>query len=180
MTPLEKLNKKYTERIDKLMDDIKCEFNVELEALKKAELIWPQLGDKYWTISPFGRVIELCWNNFNTDVGCQTIGNFFRTEAEATMQLEALKVITELRNCEGSRPFIVGTPNHCFGVNLNTMSMCCDAWTERDCGWQSIYFESKNTAENALGKVGVQRVINAAYWLAMQKTSDIFYTIHQK
>lgn len=54
---------------------------------------WPQGGDDYWFIDAEGDVDEDMWSSdgLALDTGRKSIGNIYRTEAEALAQVEKLK-----------------------------------------------------------------------------------------
>lgn len=52
---------------------------------------WPQKGEQYFAILRDGQVVNYIWFTDIVDTRCQSIGNIYRTQAEALAQVEKLK-----------------------------------------------------------------------------------------
>lgn len=127
----------------------------ELEKHVKEEQEFPQDGDAYYYIEPYGRVDWYKWNKANFDLEVQAIGNMFRTKEQAEFAVEKLKVEAEL--WKFSKPFECGRFNHC--IFLDTDSDCLDVDSMSYCQSQgTIYFESEEKAQLAIESVGVDRI----------------------
>lgn len=146
------------------------ELGEEIKRLKEAESAktWPNDGDAYWSVDS-GRVAEFLWVNDEFDGLIAYIGNIFRTQEEAEKELEARKVVAELKRQPGAKKFSLGEDNWSFGVDLSTMRMSNILTNAGLCddGWHSIYFDSKESCKAAIKAVGESRIIAAAKWFAM-------------
>lgn len=142
---------------------------IKAEILKKDE--WPKVGDKFFYINLKATVESFIYRDDFIDKGLKLLNNLFHTEQEAEAELKARKVIAELRQCNGYRPFILHSNNYCLDVSLET-PICINITHGiiKDSGWQSIYFKSTDTAETAIEKIGRDRIIKTARWLAMRET----------
>jgi len=139
----------------------------EIEALKSAKVKeWPQVGDVYFYISSAGMVLPSTWRDDNPDKDCAEIGNIFRTEAEATKELETRKTIAELRAQPGREKFVIGEYNHSLSVDFK-IGVDVNAFTTCDYGFASIYFDSAESVQSAIKAVGADRILAASKWLSM-------------
>lgn len=146
------------------------ELGLEIEKLKSAEdNSWPKTDDWYWLLDDCGEVIESRWDNDSVDQNRKSFGNVFRTKVYAQKQLEAMKVIIELKRQPGRKMFLVNSGNYCISVNLYQPEVYVGCKAHYEQGWQSIYFESSQAVENAINAVGHERILSAAQWLAMGK-----------
>lgn len=145
------------ERIERI-EALEAEFNERLKALKsevQQEQEFPQGGDEYWYVSATGRALITEWEGYGVEKDALEIGNVFKTEEEAEFAVEKLKVEAELRNY--SRPFKCGEINRY--IFLDTNIECIDvAGTCYNQYQGTIYFESKDKAEEAIESVGEDRI----------------------
>ena len=141
----------------------------ELDKLKQVEVeeTWPKIGDTYHYVHEFGYTTFITYDNDEYDLGAKAIGNMFRTEEEAEKEIEARKVIAELRSQPGSRKFVVGEDNHAVDVNLEDFKLDIEYWTTYCCGFGQVYFNTREDVENAIEVVGEDRILAAAKWLAI-------------
>ena len=123
------------------------------------------LGEFYYTVSAHGNVLYYRNNNEPEDQELFDVGNVYATKEEALMQVETLKVIQELKQCKGYRPFEVNSDNYslCYeygnrGLGIVNMQITIGM------GVAGVFFNSKDKAINAINKVGEQRIINAMLW----------------
>lgn len=134
---------------------------------KKKEADLPKEGDEYWYVAGNGRALPMLWCDDSDDERCLSLGNCFRTKEEAEKELEARKVIAELRQCKGARKFVSGKYNFSVSVRLNNMAVAVEYWEQAAGGFGQAYFETREQAEAAIQTVGVERILAAAKWLAM-------------
>lgn len=128
---------------------------------------WPQRGDTYWAIYNDVEIESVCWLNDHVDRSRKAIGNIFRTQEEAEKQLEALKVVAELRSQPGRKKFVVGEGNWGIEINLvRGMPPKCILIYTYETGWQSVYFDSKESVQAAINAVGVYRILAASKWFS--------------
>ena len=140
-----------------VQDEIKAlkERIAELEEQAKEEQEFPQVGDTYWRIDDKGSVDNNFYKDYYTDNHRQAIGNFFQTEQQAEFAVEKLKVEAELRKF--SRPFKCGEISHY--IFLNTDIECLDVAGLSYSQYQgTIYFESREKANEAVESVGEERI----------------------
>lgn len=155
------------DQLEQMAKDIKDE--IAVMKAKTSDKKWPEMGDTYHCIGSDGRLASYGYADDNIDRGMKNIGNCFKSEKEAQAQRDAMKVIAELRSCNGVYPFIVDGKNYCVVVHLKNSTTHAAHQYVADCGWQSIYFISQYHAEAAILMVGSERIIKAARWLAMRE-----------
>jgi len=170
---LQELEAKYAElkelinygrrQIDKDLEDI----TKEIEKLKAEPKVWPQVGDRYWYITSDGEV-KFAFNNSDWDKLLFAIGNCFRTREEAEAELDARKVVAELRRCEGAVPY---SKNGCVSTIYANLSNGIVQVATDTFGDSALhcFFEYREHASAAIAKVGKERIISAARWLAMRE-----------
>lgn len=135
------------EELEKELAELKCKVK---EGPK-----FPEYGDIYWCIDAEGIVYVNTFEGIQADRNILEIGNVFKTAEEAEFAVEKLKVEAELR--EFSRPFEYGENctefyyDHDFG-----RIMFCTLTASQTQG--AIYFESREKAEEAIDKVGEERI----------------------
>lgn len=136
--------------------------------IKETSKEFPQNGNYFWFVSNWSTntVDYYGFDNDATDQHLQSIGNFFQYEEQALAEYETLKVIQELKNCEGSRKFVVNDENYCLEYVSETEYIIVDYWYTTIKGVFDIYFDTEDAARSALDKVGRQRIINAIKWRA--------------
>jgi hypothetical protein len=141
----------------------------ELAALKQKQAEeskpWPQVGDKYWYLTPNGVPLDPVWDGGNFDLSCQAIGNIFRTEEESEREHEAQVVITELRAQPGRRPFVVGANNYGFSLYAKTLEVGRAEFKYDDNNWQQINFGAAEHRNAAIATVGEARILAAMQWM---------------
>ena len=128
----------------------------ELEEQEKRGREFPLEGDKYWFMSDSGGVIDTSfYRNYYIDNDRIDIGNFFRTEEQAELAVEKLKVEAELRKF--SRPFEDNNNNYYIEFCLFDKTLSID---NNDCFQTqgTIYFESTTIANEAIDAIGADRI----------------------
>lgn len=126
--------------------------------------VWPKKGDRYWnTLFPetYSR-----WDNVTVEQNWLSLGLLHRTQEDAQAHHDLLKVVQELRECDGFRPFVVGRQNYCFYYNTKRDAVESDHWAELELGWEHLYYETKEQRDAALSKVGYDRMHKAMKWAA--------------
>lgn len=87
--------------IEKKLEALKAEFLGKLEELRKEAEAQkkqeePKLGEKYFYISQFGRVILDAFTQHPTDIARKNLGNFFSTEERAEQVAEKMRLLLRL------------------------------------------------------------------------------------
>ena len=146
---------KLQEEILKIKNEMIDEFDKRVEALKEEEQEFPQDGDEYWSISETGEIIGDKWDSLDFEKYMLEIGNVFKTKQQAEFAIEKLKVEAELRKF--SQPFDYENRNWVilwsnFEKNIQIK------WSAGTVRQGSIYFESKEKAEEAVKSVGEDRI----------------------
>ena len=146
------------------------ELGAEIRALKNRKRVktWPQIGDLYFVILGNGEIEGYSWDNDNQDRSYKASFNIYSTVAKATKELETRKTIAELRAQPGRVKFIQSKRNWCIRVSHEISSKVYADWFyNEECGFATVYFESKEAATKALYAVGMARIIAAYKWLSM-------------
>lgn len=142
------------------------ELGKEIEKLKAEQpKEFPQIGDEYWFVDTV--VCDTDYYKFEndaTDQCLQKIGNFFQFKEQALAELETLKVIAELKKCKGVKKFVQYEDN--FSIGADNAGFEVSFWYDSPSGLFNIYFDSEESAQEAINKVGEQRIINAVKWQA--------------
>ncbi len=106
--------------------------------------------------------IQLKFNN-NVDLTLKhiSLGNCFKTKEEADFRLEQIKVYNELKNFADENneeiDWKCDAPKYYFYLNsINNNLVLSDLCRMRDIG--QIYFSSKELAQQAIDKVGADRI----------------------
>jgi hypothetical protein len=73
-----------------ITDKNRAEYEAFVAASQKRDA-WPQISDEYWLIDSNGRLVREKWDAFETDQRRESIGNIYRTEAEALAVVEKRK-----------------------------------------------------------------------------------------
>lgn len=157
-----------TSKIEQLEAQLTA-LQAELNKLKNLENSknWPSDGEVYYCVTYYGKVNTVVFDDDHLDQGAKAIGNMFRTREEAEKELEARKVIAELRMQPGSKRFVVCGNNFCVGVDLKCLAVGVDYLGGIPQGFGQAYFYTEKDAENAIETVGSDRILAAAKWLAM-------------
>lgn len=145
--------------IEKKIEALKAEFLGKLEALRKeAEAQKKQeewkFGEKYFYVSPSGRVIQEMFTEHRTDITRKNFGNFFRTRERAEQVKEKMRMLLRLEQlhdmlCPDYVPdwkddrlkFYVYFDHEQGSLNI-TASSFCDALN-------LVTFETRENAEKA-------------------------------
>ena len=127
----------------------------ELKSKVKEGPKFPEYGDIYWCIDAEGIVYVNNFEGIQADRNILEIGNVFKTAEEAEFAVEKLKVEAELRKY--SKPFECGEINQY--IFLDTDSDRIDVENRYYFPTQgTIYFDSKEKAQQALKSVGADRI----------------------
>lgn len=79
----------------------------ELESVVEAQVPpkWPQDNDDYWCVNATGEALDRIWFADEFDQACLSIGNVFRTKAEAEAEVQKRKVLAKLHQyTKGHKP----------------------------------------------------------------------------
>jgi hypothetical protein len=154
------------------MNDIKAleakykELGVEIKALKSAKAEeWPKYGDIYFVASD--EYEQFTYVGDKVDCRFQKTGDIFRTKIEAIKERETRKTIAELRAQPGRKKFVVNDENYCIDSVFDDKRVEVNVLNYSNHGFASTYFESKQAVQAAIFKVGEERILAAAKWLAM-------------
>lgn len=115
---------------------------------------WPQEGDWFWCVS---------WNGFPSneqhagtvgDMRAISIGNVFRTEAEALQEIERRKVLTEYRKLarESWQSNSGGHEYYSIRFCGDNVDVCVYSYKRKELG--VIYFPTYEAAESAIQTIG--------------------------
>ncbi|SPT61677.1 Uncharacterised protein [Aerococcus viridans] len=140
------------------IEALETEFNEKIKALKaevQREDEFPQDGDEYWYIGTTGNVYDENWEGFGFEEAALEIGNVFKTKEQAEFAVEKLKVEAELRKF--SRPFKDNDNNYYIELYIPDKTLSIDR-SEYFKTQGTIYFESKEKAQQAIEAVGVERI----------------------
>ena len=128
----------------------------ELENQAKEEQEFPQYGETYSYINTYGGVESDIWEGHFAERNMVKIGNFFKTEEEAELAVEKLKVEAELRKF--SRPFKEGENENWFILWGTYKKEVQIDWSRKLVRQGTIYFESRKKANEAVESVGEERI----------------------
>ena len=143
-------------KLDELEMKIK-ELSEEIERLKeeKENEAWkPKGGDKYWTISHTGYVVQVRWMGDESEDDIYAIGNVFHTKEEAEFRVEQIKVEAELRRFIG--PYDKNKINFMLTYNHIRDEILIDYCQYTHC--TNINFASEEIAQKAIDAVGADRI----------------------
>lgn len=108
---------------ERQMEELRA-LDAELDAIKAKmdEQQWPKYGDEYYFIKANG-ISNTYFSDDEFDHDLQSVGNCFRTKAEAEKHRDWLKAVAEIRRMIGDntgihRPIITDAPSYTF-VNSN-------------------------------------------------------------
>lgn len=123
---------------------------------------WPQEGDTYFVAKENGIVKELLFSSYRYDIGALSVGNVLKTKAQAERRLEAMKVLTELRNCDGVVPIEVPWERDLYGIFWHPAENE-EGFYVASCGnFQlpigGVHFSSNADAKAARKKIGQKRL----------------------
>ena len=126
----------------------------ELEGQVEQEKEFPQVEDDYWYVNGDAETMLAVWYGDDYDKGRLSIDNVFKTRNQVDFVAEKLKVEAELRKF--SRPFKNGQTN-CNIILSDNENVSTAYWNEIQIQG-SIYFESKEKAQQAIEVVGEERI----------------------
>ena len=148
------IDMKKEELLNTFMEFIEDKFP-ELIEEEKEKTVFSD-GEKYYWIDSDGNVYPSFWENDSVDEGRLLIGNIFKTEEEATFELERLKVLHELQ--ELGRPFKPGVMNFYFTIDEPNDGMVFLWVNSSRCLHFNCYFDSEEEAKKAIEKIGRDRI----------------------
>lgn len=128
----------------------------ELEEQAKREQEFPQFGDGYWYVDSDTDIMYLAWYGGEYDQCRLSIGNVFKTKEQADLAVEKLKAEAELRKY--SRTFKHGGDNYTFNFNHDEGKVVHVYASESYEELGSLYFESRDKAQQAIDEVGEERI----------------------
>lgn len=155
------------------LDQLRTAMNAELDRLiaaRKHEVKqWPQVGSTLFAITSSGDVVKY-------EVGASmpgdvldeftSIGNVFKTRAEAERRVEALKVQAELRRMPGVVTPVFNHSDYFAIISRQTIGehgeQCHAIWIDKTghvcLAVAGVWFETKQHADDALYKIGRPRI----------------------
>lgn len=145
---------------EKQIQDIRKELD-ELDKVKiepESRRWRPERCQTYYYISPNGDIIGDIWAESPYDLLRFALGNIFKTREEAEFEVERLRVIAELKEFAEPEDREWDNRNEHFKIVHKIFSdiVCASYWTSVRDG--TIYFESKEKAEEAIKAVGEDRI----------------------
>lgn len=133
---------------------------LEEKAIEKS--VWkPHVDDIYWYVRDFKNFDCDKWKDDEIDNFRYSIGNVYKTREEAEFAVEKLKVIAELkRYAEWYNDKIDWKDdNSCkFDIFYDYGTGEMIIFSYNSVQHNSIYFSSKEIAENAIKEIGVERI----------------------
>ena len=145
---------KKIELIEKEIAELKKE--LAKQETEKSLTIWkPNEGENYWYIKANGRTGCAVWDDDSSDKDLYKMGNYFQTKEDAEFEIERLKVIAELKRF-GKDRFKKGTENCFLFYDTNNNKLCINLGSYAITA--SIFFNSKEIAEQAIKTVGFDRI----------------------
>lgn len=121
----------------------------------------PEIGKRYYYVDTYLATDYHYFDNDDTDNALLFTNNCFKTEEEALFRLEQIKVYNELKNFADENneeiDWECDAPKYYFYLNsINNELVLSDLCRTRDIG--QIHFSSRKLAEQAVAKVGVDRI----------------------
>ena len=136
----------------------------EYLGIKEPKRWKPNPGERYWYIPHCSDIASTPWSNYcELDADLFAMGNCFKTKEEAEFALEKHLVYQELKHFadeNNDRPIEWENPNaenyHIYFLYEENNLKVSGCWRWQDIG--QIYFSSKELAEQAIQKVGEDRI----------------------
>lgn len=145
------------------LDHLRTVMNAEIDRLiaaRKSEVKqWPQDGDAYFYVFGSGTVSAGKWENLRQEQDALSIGNVFKTEAEANRRVEAMKVQAELRRMPGvcrwdSNSYFI---SFCNGDDMPKIRQS-GSFTSMTAAIGGVWFEGPVYAKSAIETIGQNRL----------------------
>ena len=116
----------------------------------------PKEGETYYYIGTSGVVYADGWTNHYVDFARYASGNVFKTEEEALFEVESRKVVAELKEFAEPEDRKWRDNNWTITYSHGDHAVLAENW----CSIQNatLYFESKERADEAINAVGVDRI----------------------
>lgn len=129
---------------------------------KPVEREWPQIGDFYYCVNPFGVIEEYTWADDYEDNSAYELGNCFCTKEEAKWYREHLKVCAELRRMANGKVE--------YGAWCDLSYYFCEdhilVGTQSDGIGNPYTFASTQSARRAIDTIGEERL--KKYWFRVE------------
>ena len=129
----------------------------EEPAPKWEEKPFPQQDSFYYYIEPDGSISGVHWGGTYEEESALAIGNCFKTQEEAELAVERLKVMHELN--QYAEPFNTpwdGRYHYTIGYDARQHTLVTQDWMREKYG--NLWFESPNAIEEAIKAVGKDRI----------------------
>lgn len=155
---------------------MKCTFYLtdkQLEALKLLGLTPEEnektrkIGEKYYFITPLGRIENNIWANDEIDGLYEKFGNFFDNREDAEFTLEQLNVIRELKKYTTKPVWALNNTWYFFGYNNNIHKIIIEPCITEQILPKSMYFASQEMAQKAFDEIGEERL--KKYWFEIEE-----------
>lgn len=129
----------------------------------------PHFGEQYFYINERGEVDSFYNHNSKSDKMCYLIGNYFKTEEEAKLEVEKLKIVTELKR-------MAKAWNTCeidwedeqqlkYYLRYSSEGICWASTSLLQTG--TIYFTDKEDCKAAIELIGEERL--KKYYFGVKK-----------
>lgn len=118
---------------------------------------WPKVEDYFYCINENGHLQEYTFNDDTFDNGCKSLGNIFRTEEEAQAEIEARKVVAELRMTDGRVDVYTERGSDFYGFDIHESFM----EISEECFDFFLAWDSYEAVKKAIEKVGEDRILAA-------------------
>lgn len=139
---------------------------VEKSQEKKSKVWKPESGEKYFTLTGRGEVIDLYWFSGSEDIDRFEIGNVFPTREVAEEEVTCRKMLTKwkrlsIESGEDENPWnnINGHWTVCYNYYAKEIDSSA---VFQNCKYEEVYFSTKDsllTAIKELGEDNVKRYI---------------------
>ena len=151
-------------KIDELEQQIEL-YKKQLDQIKIGYIdgsphgIWtPKMGDRYYALCGDGEIACFIYNQEEYDSRFLTIGNCFKTLAEAEFMEERLKIITELHKWSESRDRYWGEDTSHYYLVYDYLADKIKITQTTIINMGVIYFGSEEYAKNAIQEIGEEKL----------------------
>lgn len=131
------------------------------KANASASKVWkPKLWDVYYAIDPGGEITQITYDtDYDEDV--LSMGNGFRTKAEAEFEVERRKILKRWRDLS----IASGEAENKWNGKNNHWYCYCNTYYKTigfdylgSCNGENTYFASRESLENAIAEIGEENV----------------------